>query len=357
MDKHYHWRQGFFFESMFRSGPDAILLVDREGKIADANAVALEQLSCGITLVGRAFVDMVDVSVDKTVIELHVARAMQGQYATIDTYFRGDVCASGKRNMRLSLIPSGDKSLAIPLAVVCRAVDSRNDLNRTDKLSLTGQLAAGIAHEIRNPLTALKGFNQLLTEEANPKHLRFHQIMKKELDHIEHILSGLLALARPNEPTFLNHSLDEIVQGVVELMEGHAFMRNVQISCALTPGFGFAFCDVVQLTQVFVNCLKNGIEAMPSGGRIEINGYLDDCAGIAKIEFADEGVGMSPETIAHLGQPFFTTKSAGTGLGLAMCQQLLKRHGGWMTFDSTPGRGTTVTVCLPAKAQRLSSED
>lgn len=222
-------------------------------------------------------------------------------------------------------------------------------VKRSEKLSVVGQLAAGVAHEIRNPLTALKGFTQLLRQSADESRKHYFEIMQTELERIEMISSELLALAKPQTTTFQLLRTEKVLQEVISLLETQAVMSNVMIECQFDEDVPQLEGEERQLKQVFVNLMKNAIEAMPNGGRLRISIYHED--GEVKIAFRDEGEGIPEDRMAQLGEPFYTTKQKGTGLGLMVCQNIISSHNGRMDFASELGRGTTVTLSLPGVSQ------
>ncbi|MDI3256940.1 MAG: GAF domain-containing protein [Kyrpidia sp.] len=216
---------------------------------------------------------------------------------------------------------------------------------KSEKLSVVGQLAAGVAHEIRNPLTALKGFIQLLQSNANSKEEYFH-IMLSELDRIELIINELLILAKPVDVQFQFHDLRTLIETVAALLRTQAILNNVQIVTDCDSSIPRIHCDDNRLKQVFVNLLKNAIEAMPDGGQILIQARMAGDRTI-RIRIVDEGTGIPSDRLPRLGEPFFTTKEKGVGLGLTMSYQIIESHGGEMRFQSEVGKGTTVEVLLP----------
>jgi len=218
-------------------------------------------------------------------------------------------------------------------------------LQNSEKLTLVGQLAAGIAHEIRNPLTALKGFLQLMQQDGSQKS-EYYAIMASELTRIELIVSELLVLAKPHSMAFMERDLIQLLRHVVTLLDTEAIMKKVQIQLEVETEIPSICCDENQLKQAFINFLKNGIEAMPSGGDIVIRVRREGDQVV--IRFEDTGVGISEEQIAKLGEPFYTTKEKGTGLGLMISSRIIENHRGQLQLMSKPGEGTTVEVRIPA---------
>ncbi|WAH36676.1 PAS domain-containing protein [Alicyclobacillus dauci] len=219
-------------------------------------------------------------------------------------------------------------------------------LRTSEKLSMAGQLAAGIAHEIRNPLTVLKGFVQILSHSETGDKGRYFELMESELCRIETITSELLFLAKPHGVSFEQRDIRVILQEVVVLLGTEAIMRNVLIECDYDDVVTMVTCEASQLKQVFVNIVKNAIEAMPNGGTLSIK--VTRVHDSVHIQFTDEGVGIPAESVPRIGAPFYTTKPGGTGLGLMVSQKIILSHGGTLNISSQVGVGTTAEISLPA---------
>jgi len=244
---------------------------------------------------------------------------------------------------------SGD---VVEIVAVSRDITERQKtqelLQNSEKLSLVGQLAAGIAHEIRNPLTALKGFLQLMQQNGQEKQ-EYYTIMASELTRIERIVSELLVLAKPHTAQFQKKEIQQLIQHVVTLIETEAIMKNVEITVNQEGELPPIRCDENQLKQAFINFLKNAIDAMPNGGPVQINiRRVDDQV---LIQIIDQGFGIPEEAIEKLGQPFFTTKESGTGLGLMISYKIIEHHQGKVRLTSRVNEGTIVEVFLPVHNQ------
>jgi two-component system sporulation sensor kinase A len=218
-------------------------------------------------------------------------------------------------------------------------------LLKVDTLSAVGQLAAGVAHEIRNPLTALRGFVQLLNSKKSDdkRHL---DIMLCELDRIEFIIKEFLMLAKPHRVAFQKKDLHMMLKHTVDLLNTQAIMNNVQIVTKAEPDIPLIHCEENQLKQVFVNFIKNAIEVMPDGGKLFIKVKLINTKQVL-ISFVDQGCGITEEGLAKLGEPFFTTKEKGTGLGLMVCYKIIEHHKGKINVESRVGTGTKFDIILP----------
>ncbi|WP_054636455.1 ATP-binding protein [Thalassobacillus sp. C254] len=213
---------------------------------------------------------------------------------------------------------------------------------RSEKLTIAGQLAAGIAHEIRNPLTAIKGFFQLLrhheAEEA------YYKIIEDELTKIEQISGELLILAKPHSDALKKHNITTIIDSIIKLLQPQASLIGVEILSEFKEEEMHIICEDSKIKQVFINLIKNSMETMDKG-RITIKAARHLSQTI--IQVVDEGKGMSPAIVEKIGTPFFTTKEKGTGLGLFICHKIVEEHHGSIKVDSAEGIGTTFTITLP----------
>lgn len=227
-------------------------------------------------------------------------------------------------------------------------------IRQSEKLSVVGQLAAGIAHEIRNPLTSLRGFTQLLRKKVW-EYESYFDIMLTELERINLIVNEFMVIAKPSAIHFQNNNLTRIVREVAVFIESQAILSNVQIILHEEDKLPLIKSDENQLKQVFINLLKNAIEAMPIGGEIHI--YIFRCsADEVLIRIVDQGYGIPEAKIGRLGEPFFTTKPTGSGLGLMVSLQIIDKHNGRIEFHSEENAGTTVDVVLPCEQDKYSVE-
>ncbi|MFZ7945600.1 PAS domain S-box protein [Neobacillus sp. 19] len=217
-------------------------------------------------------------------------------------------------------------------------------LLNSEKLNVAGQLAAGIAHEVRNPLTAIKGFLQLM-EAQSDHNQNYFEIIQSEMDRIELILSELLVLSKPHELKFETVDLIKLIESVKMLIDTQAIMNGVRIETIYSSKNITINGDKNQLKQVFINILKNAIEAMPKGGiiTIELKKYSFNKV---KLLFKDTGSGMPQHILKRLGEPFFTTKEDGTGLGIMISKHIIENHEGTIHFWSDQ-KGTIIEVILP----------
>ncbi|MDR0266535.1 ATP-binding protein [Paenibacillus sp.] len=216
---------------------------------------------------------------------------------------------------------------------------------QSEKLTMAGQLAAGIAHEIRNPLTSINGFVKLMRTSTRCTDSYF-EIIESELNRIELIVNELLVLSKPQG----NHvskpvNVLPVLEQVITLMKVQSALKDIEIKFIGPDDSLWIVGEINQLKQVFINLLKNSIDAMEVSGTIYVTADSSDQEVLLSVQ--DEGSGMTPEQIQRLGQPFFTTKETGTGLGFMITQNIIHNHGGSIQIESTPGQVTTFTVKLP----------
>ena len=225
-------------------------------------------------------------------------------------------------------------------------------LKNADKLNAISQLAASIAHEIRNPMTTIRGFLQLIKNEKNltASQGTFISLSLEELDRTHHIITDFLSLARPSTQSTELISLTEITYAIVDFMRPYAVFSKVYLSADIQEEL-FISGNVNEFKQLMINLIKNGIEAMPDGGNIEIKGYKKNS--MAVIEVNDHGIGIPPHQIKQLGQPYYSTKSKGTGLGLMICFDIIKRMKGDYEINSIAQQGTSFKISFP----RINNND
>lgn len=219
---------------------------------------------------------------------------------------------------------------------------------RVEKLAAIGELAAGAAHEIRNPLTSIRGFIQLLQARASRSDGEYFQIILNEIDRIDWIIRDMLLLARPSELKKQGISLQAIIDEVLLLHQSDFERTNISVSTEFEPDLSQVLADPKMFRQLVLNLIRNAVQAMPYGGAL---GVALRRAGSDQVAFevTDTGVGISPENLKRLFVPFFTTKEEGTGLGLALCYSIVQAHGGRIDVRSHVGQGTTFTVYLPVR--------
>lgn len=228
-------------------------------------------------------------------------------------------------------------------------------LKRADRLAALGELSARMAHEIRNPLAAISGSVQLLSEHGSLQdhESRLLTIVMRESDRLNGLISDFLAYARPRQPHPQQFELHQLVADLQALLARDNRFEQVKVLNTVPSGT-YAWADRDQLYQVLMNLMQNSAEAMPDGGEVSVNAEfqsgVDDAGNsfaLLCLKIADHGTGMHDETRKHLFEPFWTTKPNGTGLGLATVYRIVEAHGGMVQADPRDGGGTVVTILLP----------
>lgn len=253
-------------------------------------------------------------------------------------------------NVALTVSPILDGSGKVNgCSITLRDITERNiaqeHVRNSEKLAIAGQLAAGIAHEIRNPITSIKGFTQLMRSGVSEKQA-YYEIMASEIERIELILNELLILAKPQTIKFERKDICAILNQVMTLLDSQANLNGVEFETRFDSVTPYLYCDENQLKQVFINFIKNAIESMPSGGKLIIEAVGND-DGQMVIRLVDEGCGIPADVLSKLGQPFYTTKEKGTGLGFMVSRKIIEQHSGSILIESEVNKGTVIEITLP----------
>jgi two-component system NtrC family sensor kinase len=231
----------------------------------------------------------------------------------------------------------------------------QSHLVQQEKLASLGKLAAGVAHEINNPLGGILIYSYLVLEDT-PKDSPHYENLKKivkETTRCKDIVKGLLEFARPKEPETILTDIHDLLEKSLSLMERQALFQNIRIERAYAPNVPRIIVDAAQLQQVFMNIILNAAEAMNGNGTLTLKTIVDEKAGTLAIGFTDTGHGIKEADMKHLFEPFFSTKDVGkgTGLGLAISYGIVQKHKGSIEVSSQPGKGATFTVKLPLKSE------
>lgn len=224
---------------------------------------------------------------------------------------------------------------------------SFHQLQRADRLSALGELAAGLAHEIRNPLGSIEGAMRIVTrnELAGRTRREFAELAQKEIDRLKGLVSNFLDFARPHPPRRNPTALGNLLESVCLLADEAGKMGGVRIRIESGKFLPTVAIDPDQIKQVLLNLVLNAIQAMPGGGEIILSAEREGDS--MQIRVKDEGVGVEPENLEKVFDPFFTTRAGGTGLGLSVAYKIIQQHGGHIVASPNPDKGMTFTVTLP----------
>jgi signal transduction histidine kinase len=237
----------------------------------------------------------------------------------------------------------------------CRKLQSQSEriiaieeqLRRSEKLSTLGEMAAVLAHEIRNPLGSIRGTAEILRDDylpGNPKH-EFIEIQIKETERLNHVVEDFLRMARQHPLELRDCSIQEELETIVTLVAKDAQNRGVSLYFEPNAEEAIVCGDGEKLRQAFLNIVINALQATPSGGSVTI--ALNKGMSGFDITFRDSGSGIAPDNLQRIFEPFYTTKPDGTGLGLAVTRKIIEGHGGTLDIESEAGKGTIVSVKLP----------
>jgi two-component system sensor histidine kinase HydH len=234
----------------------------------------------------------------------------------------------------------------------------RKEIARSQRLALVGRLAAGVAHEIRNPLSSIKGFATYFRDRYKeiPEDQQTAGIMIQEVDRLNRVVSQLLEFARPVSLTFRSTNLKELIDRSLKLIEKKASESNIEIRRRFPAESIVARVDPDRISQVLLNLSLNAVESMQHGGTLTASLSAADTGrqGI-EIRVADTGCGIPAEQLSQIFDPYFTTKSSGTGLGLAIAHNIMEALGGRITVESRPGQGTCFAVFIPNRDEEPTS--
>ncbi|MBI4390517.1 MAG: PAS domain S-box protein [candidate division NC10 bacterium] len=352
-----------FYEDLLASLQDGVVVVDADLVILAVNPAAEELLGRSATsAMGRALPALMGPG---TLLPVLAARALETGRAHAE-HGAALTRADGEQvwvSAVVSLLadPGGrPRGCVLALRDLTRIRDLEEQLRQADRMAALGALAAGLSHEIRNPLMGIRGAAQLLASDpALPAAFREHSgIILREVDRLNALVEGILGFARPHPARLTPCNLNQVLEEVLVLEEGGLTERGVRVRRVYDPQIPPVQGDAAQLYQVFLNLVRNAGEAMPGGGELTLQTSYERrsprCRGVsvAVAEVRDQGSGLGPEASAHLFEPFFTTKEKGTGLGLAICQRIVQEHRGVIEVQSEAGKGTCFAVLLPLAGEQ-----
>lgn len=228
----------------------------------------------------------------------------------------------------------------------------QEEVRKADRMAAIGHLAAGVAHEVRNPLSSIKGyatyFGMLFDEGSENR--KAAEVMSAEVDRLNRVISELLEMARPAEINEKPTDIRELLESSLRLVKQEAENAGVTVSMDIAPEVGKVPVDPDRMTQAMINLYVNAIQAMESGGRLHVRARMQGPRLV--LEVADSGPGLPAEALPRVFDPYFTTKQTGTGLGLAIVNKIIEAHGGSVLVERTGPDGTTFAIILPAEIQR-----
>ncbi|MCF6159373.1 MAG: GAF domain-containing protein [wastewater metagenome] len=229
--------------------------------------------------------------------------------------------------------------------------EAQERLIHSERLAVVGNMAAYIAHEIRNPLVTIGGFARAILRTADQNDLikQSVEIIVEEVNRLEKILANIMDFSKPGELTKTLSHINEIVENTCSLMEPYFKIGNIQLMKKFDTRVPKIVIDTTQIKQVFLNIIKNAVESMPEGGTLTVTTTVEN--NYVKIDITDTGIGMEAETLKSVFVPFFTTKTDGTGVGLIVSQKIINDHGGYIRVESVKHEGSTFSIYLPIESE------
>jgi signal transduction histidine kinase len=267
----------------------------------------------------------------------------------------------------LLIVSAATAMVAINRGVVdplrLKLMESRAVALRNEKLASLGTLAAGVAHEIRNPLTAINVRLHSLKKNlvSNSSEQEDAQVIDHEIQRLERIVQGFLQFARPSEPKLMTVSADSLLSRIRSLFESQLANASIKLNVLSVPDLWLQ-ADPHQIEQVLINLVQNAADSIGTGGSITLRAHTGKArlsgrnTPVAMLQVIDTGKGIPPEVRKRIFDPFFTTKEEGTGLGLAISQRIIEKHSGTLECRSDNGRGTTFTILLPRNSNGINNE-
>ncbi|PFE59336.1 PAS domain-containing sensor histidine kinase [Bacillus cereus] len=330
-------------ELIFKAIPDLYFLSELDGTIKDCKVNSVSKFYVPIEeFIGKKFQEILPVPIikqfEKAINQIKTSSAP----VLIDYSLQLD---DEIYYFEARLLPLFEDKIMIIVRDITERTITTELLKKSDTLNAVGQLAAGVAHKVRNPLTVIKGFMQLLKQEVG-KDKECLSLILSEISSIEKVIQEFLSIAKPNAAVFEPKNLCTILDNVVDLISTQAIMKNIRITLNVDAENLLVECCEIQLKQVFYSILQNSIEAIQNGQEIIISVKKHNSTEI-KISILDKGIGIPSERIKRLGEPFYSTKEKGTGVGLMMSYRIIESHGGKISIKSQVGKGTTVTLFFP----------
>ena len=343
-------------ENILESSHNGVITLNAGGFIQSVNRKAEQILEIDRkSMLGKSIFEIGDDRIEKV---LNIALLNEPKPGTIEASL---VRKSGEDSI-LEIVTSSIKRLEevstefiITFRDITQARKSEEILHRMDMLSSLGQLSAGIAHEIRNPLSGIKLNLQMLSKKIKtPEFIEKIGDSLEGIGRINNLIKSVLNFARPALPKFKRDHLQRVLKDTVSIMESQLKLKKIRVTMDLPSAVPVIAFDENQIRQVFVNLLLNAMAAMPEGGIIKITGSMDNYepgkAGLFRLVIADNGCGIRQDHLPRIFDPFFTTKPEGTGLGLSIVHKILEQHKATVEVESSEGAGTVFTLTFPMDA-------
>ena len=386
-----HWRQSraarsleAFTRALIGAQPGGVLAIDAQGRVTHLSSQAEEIL--GMTMAEARGADCGRVLTPAGHEEHPLLRGLAGKLAQVELYMTDRQGRDLPVALCMDRICDEQGDVQGLVCIVRDLTEERaldQEARRRERLAVIGELAAGAAHEIRNPLTGIGNCAQVLQmrlaeQESNR---RMADLILQEAQRLERIITSLLGFARPGQPCMRESRIEDIVRQALELDRPVFEQAGVRCDVRTIGIVPAIYIDPEQIQQVVANLLRNGVAAMPDGGRLTVDVSVvrrrlhirqklgrraTDRITVAskgpqvrfvRIKVQDTGKGIPPDTLGRIFDPFFTTRSKGTGLGLSVSQSIIQEHGGWISVQSVQGKGAIFEVDLPVERRHGERRD
>jgi len=338
-----------FSDNVVENLPIGLLAMDADGKVVSFNQTA--ELVLKLTsreVLGKKAGEILPQEIAALTAQLKAEKKVIEK--EIDCPLKDE--KSIPMDVSVSLL-EGDNGIFLGHIILFRDLteiqELKREIERSQRLASLGKLAAGIAHEIRNPLSSIKGFATFFNERFKdmPEYQSTAKIMIQEVDRLNRVITQLLEFTRPLEVIKKPVSIRPLIQHSLKIIEGQAQSKNISINTKFSPEINEIHIDQDRFNHVLLNLYLNAVEAMEEGGVLSVALSREENSQKVKLTVSDTGAGIKKEDLVHIFDPYFTTKQSGTGLGLAIVHKIIESHNGEVKVESRHGKGTTVTLILP----------
>ncbi|MCP4177914.1 MAG: PAS domain-containing protein [bacterium] len=346
-------KQNGFLETIFNAIKEGVIVIDRNLNIHYANKCAVDMLGVPDNIKEQR--------ISTFLRDIDWSRILQEDEEEWYRISSQDVKVfyPTKRVLNFYIVPNEeDQELAtIILRDITEKKRSELENFESEKIQMMSMLAAGVAHEIGNPLNSLNIHLQLLErnfrDKLDDEAKEILAITKTEVKRLDLIITQFLTAIRPQKPSLVEIDLKELLDETVRFMSNEFEEHNIDIDSNFPKVLPYILADSNQLKQVFFNLLKNAMQAMPSGGIINIKAVLDKDKDCIKLSIADTGCGISAKDMTNVFEPYYTKKNKGTGLGLMIVERIVREHGAELAVESEPGKGTHFIISFPLRTHRV----
>lgn len=342
------------YASAFDHSSVGHVILDEKGLITDANLTIASLVEMQVeNMIGLPFHVLI-IKQEATLFFDHLRRCKTAK-ARVSTEFILQACSHNTYCVQVISIPFvllDQQSLCYNTTIIDISHQKRleQEIQKLDRLNLIGEMAAGIAHEIRNPMTTVHGYLQLFKRKSSSQQeIEDLQLMLEELERANAIITEFLSLAKNKNTDLVLKSINNLIMAIYPLIQAEAMLTGKEIFLELFPHLPEILIDKKEMRQVLFNLVNNGLQAMKRG-QITIRTFMQDGNVVLAVE--DQGHGIPDEIKAKIGTPFFSTKESGTGLGLAICDSIVQRHHAKLDFKTSP-YGTTFFIRFPVAVQGI----